>query len=178
MTRRRWPGASDHLYCREREGGELRGEGDLPASPSLNVENRDGDWLGRAVVGRTYGENLWDLTGLVASGDFGERAGREVERKGELSGAAEAAEDVLTMAASSAGLYRPRFACRAEAENLASSSGERGREGMEAGGGREGGSSGPPAPALYIIIILAFSAAAIKLLLSSPWPGPPKGGRM
>ena len=38
--------------------------------------------------------------------------------------------------------------------------------------------SGPPAPALYIIIILAFSAAAIRLLLSSPWPGPPKGGRM
>ena len=68
------------------------------------------------------------------------------------------------------------MACRAEAENLASSSGERGREGMEAGGGREGGRRG--APALYIIIILAFSAAAIRLLLSSPGTEDPKGGRM
>ena len=58
---------------------------------------------------------------------------------------------------------------------LASSSGERGREagreGREVGGGREGGMRGP---ARYIIIIRAFSAAASRLLLSSP----PNGGRM
>jgi len=57
----------------------------------------------------------------------------------------------------------------------ASSSGDSGKEvgrpGMEEGGGREGGIRGP---ARYIIIMRAFSAAASRLLLSSP----PNGGRM
>ena len=51
----------DHLYWRGKvglvgagaTGGELRGDGDLPASPSLNVENRDGDSAGREDVGKT-----------------------------------------------------------------------------------------------------------------------------
>ena len=34
-------------------GGELRGEGDLPASPSLSVESRDGDSVGREDGGST-----------------------------------------------------------------------------------------------------------------------------
>ena len=54
--------------------------------------------MGREDVGKTYGENLWDLTGFW-SGDFGESEGREPGRKGE-----EAAVEVLTMAASRAGL--------------------------------------------------------------------------
>ena len=50
-------GGYDHLKWRGnggREvgggGGELRGEGDLPASPSLRLESRDGDSLGREAA--------------------------------------------------------------------------------------------------------------------------------
>ena len=53
-------GWEDHLYCRGKgglagagaTGGELRGDGDRPASPSLSVENRDGDSAGREDVGK------------------------------------------------------------------------------------------------------------------------------
>ena len=87
-------------------GGELRGEGDRPASPSLSVESREGEEEGRdteAGAGTVYGENRGDLA-APGSGDLGESAD-SAGRKGE---AAEvrggAAAEVLTMAASSAGL--------------------------------------------------------------------------
>ena len=54
-------GGTDHLYCRGKvgleggggAGGELRGDGDRPASPSLSVERRDGDSVGREDGGST-----------------------------------------------------------------------------------------------------------------------------
>ena len=54
-------GWEDHLYCRGKgglagagaTGGELRGDGDRPASPSLSVERRDGDSVGREDGGST-----------------------------------------------------------------------------------------------------------------------------
>ena len=88
-------------------GGELRGEGDLPASPSLSVESREGEEEGRdteAGAGTVYGENRGDLA-APGSGDLGESAdsaGRKGEAAAPVRGGA--AAEVLTMAASSAGL--------------------------------------------------------------------------
>ena len=79
-------------------GGELRGLG-LRGSPSLKVENLDGDSAGRDV-GKTYGENRWVFT-AASEGDFGDK-GREFGKKGEED--IELGVDVLTMAASRAGL--------------------------------------------------------------------------
>ena len=91
-------------------GGELRGEGDLPASPSLRVENLEGDSDG-LEAGTTYGENLADLAEAeLSTGDLGDKVGSEVReaaaRKGGevVRGEAEPVLEVLTMAARSAGL--------------------------------------------------------------------------
>ena len=80
-------------------GGELRGLG-LRGSPSLKVENLDGDSAGRDV-GKTYGENRCVFTGPGSEGDFGDK-GREFDKKGEED--IELGVEVLTMAASRAGL--------------------------------------------------------------------------
>ena len=80
-------------------GGELRGLG-LRGSPSLRVENLDGDSAGRDV-GKTCGENRCVFAGPASEGDFGDK-GREFGKKGEED--IELGVEVLTMAASRAGL--------------------------------------------------------------------------
>lgn len=80
-------------------GGELRGLG-LRGSPSLRVENLDGDSAGRDV-GKTYGENLWVFAGPDSEGDFGDKE-REFGKKGEED--IELGAEVLTIAANRAGL--------------------------------------------------------------------------
>ena len=80
-------------------GGELRGLG-LRGSPSLRVENLDGDSAGRDV-GKTYGENLCVFTGPCSEGDFGDK-GREFGKKADEE--IELEVEVLTIAARRAGL--------------------------------------------------------------------------
>ena len=84
-------------------GGELLGLG-LRVSPSLAVENREGDPDGR-LVGRTYGENRWALNGLGGDGsvgDLGDRAREEARR--DVGAWDEAGGEDLRAAASRAGL--------------------------------------------------------------------------
>lgn len=82
-------------------GGELRGLGLLP-SPSLRVENLDGDSAG-LDEGKTYGENRCVFAGPASEGDFGDdKEGREFGKKGEED--IELGVEVLTMAASRVGL--------------------------------------------------------------------------
>merc|ERR1719336_2489110 len=99
--------APDQLKWTGKGGREAGGgAGDLPASPSLSVESREGEEEGRdteAGAGTVYGENRGDLT-APGSGDLGESAD-SAGRKGEVAEVrGGAAAEVLTMAASSAGL--------------------------------------------------------------------------